>query len=54
MISSVGSEEFAEVFEGFHSALNLKEPGRTRTLDDVMESTPPWFLHERLGPDGQR
>ena len=31
-----------------------KEAGRTRTLDEFMESTQPWFTHESLGSDGQQ
>ena len=44
-----------KVYEGFFPLRTQpKETGSTRTLDDFMESTQPWFLHESLGQDGKR
>ena len=44
-----------KMYEGFFPLRTQpKETGRTRTLDDFMESTQPWFCHESLGVDGQQ
>ena len=44
-----------KMYEGFFPLRTQpKETGRTRTLDDFMESTQPWFHHESLGVDGQQ
>ena len=38
-----------KMYEGFFPLRTQpKETGRTRTLDDFMESTQPWFCHESL------
>ena len=44
-----------KLYEGFFPLRTQpKEAGRTRTLDEFMESTQPWFPHESLGSDGQQ